>query len=85
MSNPMTLERAIEIIKDELPYESSVINEALTIIEKAIGYRTPKKRIEKPTKAFFVDIRCPNCKTLIGKTQKYCIECGQALDRRDEE
>lgn len=46
----------------------------------AIEYRTPKKAIEKPTRTFFADIRCPCCNNLIGRSQKFCKECGQALD-----
>ena len=39
----MTIERALEIIKDELPFESGVINEALELIESSLEKLVPKK------------------------------------------
>ncbi len=35
----MTAEEAIEIIKNELVFESGVINEALEVIEREIGVK----------------------------------------------
>ena len=46
----------------------------------ALEKQIPKKPIEKPTRGLFSDIRCPDCKTLIARHQKFCKECGQALD-----
>lgn len=43
----MTIQRAFEIIKDEMPYESGVINEALKTVENAAKKQIPKKPIEK--------------------------------------
>ena len=88
MSNTMTPERAIEILNPEHRehYDSiETVNEACRMGMVAIGYRIKKKPIEKPTKSFFADLRCPDCKTLIARHQKYCKECGQALDWSDEE
>lgn len=96
----MTPSRAIEIIKDELPFEGGVINEALKIVEHAVEKQIPKK----PT---YVDTRfryhgrdlsdglsldkcykCPNCNSHIFHifdSEKYCEYCGQALDWSDTE
>lgn len=56
---------------------------SLKIAVKALEKQIPKKPIEKPTRSLFADIRCPDCKTLIGRHQKFCKECGQALDWSD--
>lgn len=87
MSNSMTSERAIEILNPEHRehYDSiETVNEACRMGMEALKKQIPKKPIEKPTKSFFADLRCPNCKTLIG-IQKYCKDCGQAIDWSDEE
>lgn len=39
----MTIQEALEIIKDEMPYESGVINEALNMVENAVEKQIPKK------------------------------------------
>lgn len=41
----MTIQEAFEIIKNEMPYESGVINEALKMVEGAVGKQIPKKTI----------------------------------------
>ena len=79
----MTNERSIEILNPEHRehYDSiETVNEACRMGMEALEYRTPKKPIEKPTRAFFADIRCPNCNILIARNQKFCKDCGQALD-----
>lgn len=38
----MIIQKAFEIIKNEIPYESGVINEALKIIENAFEKQIPK-------------------------------------------
>ena len=43
----MTIQEALEIIKNEMPYESGVINEALNMVENAVEKQIPKKPIEK--------------------------------------
>lgn len=40
----MTAEEAIEIIKNELVFESGVINEALEVIEREIGVKNNDKK-----------------------------------------
>ena len=41
----MTEQEAFERIKDELPFESGVINEALSIVEQACEKQIPKKPV----------------------------------------
>lgn len=70
----MTIQEAFEIIKNEMPYESGVINKALSMVENAVEKQIPKK----PVKVRY-EIVCPTCKTLVGSSP-YCRYCGQALD-----
>lgn len=80
----MKTERAIEIIKDELPFESGVINEAIQMVEKQLAYRTPKKPIRSSKQKFEYTVYydCPNCgKSFAGASlAAYCYHCGQKLD-----
>lgn len=39
----MTIQEALEIIKNEMPYESGVITEALNMVENAVEKQIPKK------------------------------------------
>lgn len=39
----MTIQKALEIIKNEIPYESGVINKALNMVENAVEKQIPKK------------------------------------------
>ncbi len=87
MSKSMTPERAIEIITNVIQNETITEEKdmALAIAQKVFEYRTHKKPIENPTNSFFADLRCPDCNALIARNQKYCKNCGQALDWSDEE
>lgn len=89
----MTIQEALEIIKNEMPYESGVINKALSMIENAVEKQIPKKPIVKSYFCHYVnyqDFLCPYCRNHIilkvdgnfiaGKKQQYCDNCGQALD-----
>lgn len=64
-----------------LPAEKSIYD----LIDKQpkvelLGERQPKKPIyDCPL------IRCPRCKISISINQKYCDECGQAIDWKDGE
>lgn len=56
----------------------NLIDERPTV--ELLGERQPKKPIyDCPL------IRCPRCKNSINIKQKYCDECGQALDWKDGE
>lgn len=60
----MTIQRALEIVKNEMPYESGVINEALNMVRNAVEKQIPKKPLTRNVanyKRFF----CPNCKKFI--------------------
>lgn len=89
----MTIQEALEIIKNEMPYESGVINKALSMIENAVEKQIPKKPIVKSYFCHYVnyqDFLCPYCRNHIilkvdgnfiaGKKQQYCDDCGQKLD-----
>ena len=80
----MTIQEAFEIIKNEMPYESGVINEALKTVEGAVGKQIPRKPKHKQhgydcavcgcylgdeIVLKYLDLRC-----------KYCPNCGQAID-----
>lgn len=80
----MTEQEAFERIKDELPFESGVINEALSVVERACEKRIPKK----PIKVMDSGIRytdeyiCPACENHFTGTgiADYCYHCGQAIE-----
>lgn len=80
----MTIEEAIEIIKNELVFESGVIREALEVIERDIEKANNKKvgMIFHNDGGF--EYICPVCKGVINEEQEYCDECGQSLDWSDE-
>lgn len=92
----MTIQRAFEIIKDEMPYESGVINEALKTVEKELEKQIPKKPLKQKfgfcDLVGFFDFRlvCPECEQPIARyfnkkeyKPRYCHHCGQALDWGD--
>lgn len=91
----MTIQRAFEIIKNEMPYESDVITEALNMIENAVEKQISKKPITETVNRgisisgeYDIDFNylCPNCNTVVGDYEtddvfyKFCPDCGQALD-----
>lgn len=89
----MTIQRALEIVKDEMPYESGIINEALSIVENAVEKQTPKKlkpRGEFDPSGQYKRFCCPRCnkwqytkvdgRIVTGIMSAYCPSCGQALD-----
>lgn len=89
----MTIQRAFEIIKNEMPYESGVISEALNMVENTVEKQIPKKLIIDNRNIHYVDYKdylCPCCKKRIitkidgdfiaGRKSYYCDNCGQALD-----
>lgn len=89
----MTIQETFEIIKNEMPYESGVINEALKTVENAVKKQIPKKPIinkENINNVNYKIYMCPYCKKqiikkidgdiFVGKIPYYCDDCGQALD-----
>lgn len=87
----MTIQTAFEIIKNEMPYESGVINEALKMVEGALEKQIPKKLKGKEVGRFGLALLCPSCENQVamiwdsvmekGKyKQSYCDNCGQALN-----
>lgn len=49
-------------------------------IKTALEYRKPKK----PNGSFSPFFRCPSCGNDIDDIQKYCENCGQAIDRSND-
>lgn len=43
----MTIQKAFKIIKDEMPYESGIINEALKTVENAVKSKYRKSLLKK--------------------------------------
>ena len=92
----MTIQEALEIIKNEMPYESGVINEALNMVENALEKQIPKKlkqRGEFDPSGQYKRFCCPCCnkwqytkvdgRIVTGIMSAYCPSCGQALDWND--
>lgn len=88
----MTIQEAFEIIKNEMPYESGVINKALSMVENAVEKQIPKKptcyKVELREKKAGYEIRteygrsysCPRCERFLSDRYDWCYACGQALD-----
>lgn len=99
MSKSMTPERAIEILNPEHRehYDSiETVNEACRMGMEAIGYRIKKKPLiikhDKDIKLGYATwkagvpiYKCSRCNGFISRSNKFCTDCGQALDWSDEE
>lgn len=49
--------------------------------KEALEKQIPKKPIEDTVNLTdFKTFHCPICKWMVGRPQKYCDDCGQALD-----
>lgn len=94
----MNAQEALEIIKNELPFTSGVIEEALDLVENCVSKQIPKKpnyKYEQTGNEISSIIRfpvCPSCDSIsngeqyaAGFNEKYCLNCGQALDWSDTE
>lgn len=58
----------------------------LDIIQELVDKATPKKPIRFKNSIYMSNPKCPICKTIPHTgNQKYCDECGQALDWSDIE
>lgn len=88
----MTIQRALEIIKDEMPYESGVINEALNMVENAVEKQIPIKPdiwgdgVDDDGDLIYDSWACPCCHDefeLGYDDYDCCPSCGQALDWND--
>lgn len=79
----MEIKRALEIIEEEMPFTSGVIEEAMDTIKNAVEKQIPKKVML--SKKYPLYKLCPNChKNLFsfanGWEYTYCHYCGQRLD-----
>lgn len=87
----MTDEYARNDLERYLLRKEEPIPKSVALGMKALEKQIPKKPImEKSNNICFDEFCCPSCKKRIisrldgewiaGKTQKYCDECGQAID-----
>ena len=84
----MEIKRALEIIEEEMPFTSGVIEEAMETIRDVVAKQTPKKVMPSCYSSTFK--RCPRCGEITmdsgkdnGVINAYCQRCGQALDWSD--
>ena len=80
----MEIKRALEIIEEEMPFTSGVIEEAMDTIRDVVAKQTPEKVMPSCYSSTFK--RCPRCGEITmdsGKDNAYCQWCGQALDWSD--
>jgi hypothetical protein len=86
----MEIKEALEIIEEEMPFTSGVIEEAMDTIRDVVAKRTPKMVVTK--QRFLLDKFCPNCDenltnfgcySLNSWKYRYCAYCGQRLDWSD--
>lgn len=90
----MTNERAMEILIDELPYTSGVIEEAIKTVKSALEKQILKKPdyegdgYDENGELIYDTWICPHCNheyEVEYEDYAFCPNCGQALDRSDEE
>ena len=84
----MEIKRALEIIEEEMPFTSGVIEEAMDTIRDVVAKQTPEKVMPSCFSSTFK--KCPQCGELTmdngkynGVINAYCQRCGQALDWSD--
>ncbi len=84
----MEIKRALEIIEEEMPFTSGVIEEAMDTIRDVVAKQTPEKVMPSCYSSTFK--RCPRCGEITmdsgkdnGVINAYCKWCGQALDWSD--
>jgi hypothetical protein len=77
----MTPKEALEIVKIGSPvgFEVPLYHQALDIMGNLIAKAEPMKPVIK--KGWFV---CNSCNKLVAIDEKFCSQCGQALDWSDE-
>lgn len=80
----MKYEEALEIIKDELPFTSGVIEEALDLVENCVNKQIPEKPKLYNDNGIYETEHCPNCNRKLFPNEHHC-GCGQALDWSDTE
>lgn len=84
----MEIKEALEIIEEEMPFTSGVIEEAMETIRDVVAKQTPEKVMPSCYSSTFK--RCPRCGEITmdsgkdnGVINAYCTRCGQALDWSD--
>ena len=84
----MEIKRALEIIEEEMPFTSGVIEEAMETIRDVVAKQTPKKVM--PSCYSSTIKKCPVCNGLVvdcstdnAYINSFCSKCGQKLDWSD--
>ena len=90
----MTIERAIKVLKDMVPKTCKMVNgryvggfedtecpqfEAIQVVVEAIQKQIPKKPSETDK------ARCIHCACVVKRDERFCKNCGQALDWSESE
>lgn len=81
----MTIEEALDYLKDPIGKSFDVHREALKVAREALEKQIPKKPIELPEEETFYDggyygHKCGMCEFPVYDDQIYCDKCGQKLD-----
>ena len=71
----------IEYLKEPFGKSLETHRESVELAVMALEKQLP----EKPIESEFDPLICPDCEAKVTLGQKYCINCGQRLDWRDEE
>lgn len=83
----MKYKEALEIIKDELPFTSGVIEEALDLVENCVSKQIPKIPVvssDDPTDRYYYKCAvCGNYVVVRGTIYEYCPRCGQKLWKKE--
>ena len=75
----MNAQEALEIIKNELPFTSGVIEEALDLVENCVSKQIPIKPKLDNDNGICETEYCPVCSRKLFPNEHHC-KCGQALD-----
>lgn len=93
--NEMTPQEAIKLLELNVSFAPSAINEyAVDVAKEALKKKIPHAPIKDTANLIdLIDFYCPCCgnrivskldgKIIAGRLQKYCDECGQALNWGD--
>ena len=85
MPDKMTLTYALIVLNrcntdGRIKVDRQELKEAIKLIHKEIRYRIPRKLEKDEDIGNCTFLRCANCGAIPFKDEKYCYNCGQALD-----
>ena len=78
------IDRAVEIIKEEIPFTSGIIEEALSVIELCAYKQIPKKGIMIGDEYSSV-LSCPNCRKPILKQIPFVEDVDEEIKQLEKE